>query len=1280
MTPDRFCVRCGQGFATPAEASLCPQCAAATGAAPIARTVLAPGSRDFPEASLVPAEWREDDVLLGLYEVKGLLGVGGMASVYRVWHRGWGMQLAVKSPLPTTLARGGGEAFAAEAGTWVGLGLHPHVVTCFYVRSLGGIPRVFAELVEGGSLRDWIVGTRRLYAGSAADVLARLLDVAIQFAWGLGYAHEQGLVHQDVKPANLLLTPDGVAKVTDFGLASSRVLELLPAAGGAADVSTVVRGVGGTPAYFSPEQAEAVAQAKAGVPAGERTWLTRRTDVWSWAVSVLEMFAGERRSEFGQVAAVELESYLAEGPAAGIPAMPAALASLLGECLRADPDARPHDFGEIADRLVDIYQDSTGTPYPRRRPDSVDLRADALNNRALSLLDLGRRAEAEASLEQALAIEPHHLEATYNSALVQWRDARISDVDVLQRVHAAGAWHDPASTGHLLGLVHLERRDPEAAVRALEAVPESADATSVAAALLAQARRRRAALAVPTGVLGRHDGAVVSVAVTPDGTRAISADHDGALRVWRPTTGECLRTMRSPGGALTSVALTEDGRFALSGGGDALLRLWDLDDGRCRTLAGHEWEATAVALSRDGARAVSGSWDGKLLTWDIGAARTTGTLEGHEDRITSVALSADGGVAVSGGGHDDETARSWDLGTGRCLHVLTEPNRTVEDVAVTADGRVAAAGSEDTSLWIWETATGRILALMPHPAYVWTVDLTPDARFVASGTEDGVVRWWELPEDTADDRGNEDEDEDEEYGSGRCLRTMDAEGSEYLELALAPAAGVLLAGGEDGVVHMWGLEPGPSIRSEYAYCLPRATAAIADEAEAVAAALAEATTLDGRGEPAAAAAVLRDARLLPAYARDPGLVDAWHRVGLAGRRSGLLGAWKLLETGWPVVYQSAAISRDGTIALTNSHNNEVAVWDLSNGHRRMLGSWDGPTAVTMDPDGQVAVSGHRDGAVRIRDIASGECRAILAGHTAEVTAVCLGPGGRFVVSGSEDRTLRVWDPTTAACLRTLGPHDDEVSAVTLTADGAVAAVGCHDGTIWWWHLPTGRRLRTYAGHTERVTSLCLTADDTALLSASWDGTLRVWGPDDEECLTTIGDSDQHPRSVAVTTDGSFAVVGDEEGNLRVWDLDREECVRVLTGDGGSILALAMTPDGRFVVSCSPEGWEVARGLHRQGNVRVWRMDWDYDFPARADWDDGALPYLQAFLRQHTPYGAPMPDDPEPTAARVERALTRTGRPTWTEADFAALLDVLRYAGYGWLRPPGVRERLVGLAG
>ena len=94
------------------------------------------------------------------------------------------------------------------------------MLLCTY---FGRVPHVFAEYVPGGSLEDWIKD-RQLYAGGKEKALERILDIASKFAWGLEYAHEQAFVHQDVRPENVLLTTDGLVKVTDFGLAKWKYL------------------------------------------------------------------------------------------------------------------------------------------------------------------------------------------------------------------------------------------------------------------------------------------------------------------------------------------------------------------------------------------------------------------------------------------------------------------------------------------------------------------------------------------------------------------------------------------------------------------------------------------------------------------------------------------------------------------------------------------------------------------------------------------------------------------------------------------------------------------------------------------------------------------------------------------------------------------------------------------------------------------------------------------------------------------------------------------------
>ena len=107
-----------------------------------------------------------------------------MGIVYKIYDRWTQTDLAAKSPKLEIFTKASGkETIIREAQTWMSLREHPNIVTCNFVETLGGIPRIFAEYVDAGSLADWI-GQRKLYQGGSALVLSRMLDVAIQFAWG----------------------------------------------------------------------------------------------------------------------------------------------------------------------------------------------------------------------------------------------------------------------------------------------------------------------------------------------------------------------------------------------------------------------------------------------------------------------------------------------------------------------------------------------------------------------------------------------------------------------------------------------------------------------------------------------------------------------------------------------------------------------------------------------------------------------------------------------------------------------------------------------------------------------------------------------------------------------------------------------------------------------------------------------------------------------------------------------------------------------------------------
>ena len=353
-----------------------------------AESRLADGIR--PEA-ISNEQIHRGDVILETYNVEDDAIHGGMGSVWRVHHNSWNTDLAMKRPQPRFFAEGSNQRkadFVAECEHWINLGLHPNIVSCYYVRDIGSVPTIFSEWMDGGSLKD-AIQSGRLYEGAEDEVQARILDIAIQTARGLMYSHEQGLIHQDVKPGNILLTKDWEAKVADFGLAKAQS----QLTDGERPVSS-----GYTLAYCPKAQAEGASAEK---------WM----DVYAWALTVLEMFLGDRPWQMGAEAPARFEEIIGT---ARVP-ISEPVAALLKRCLTEQPgDLRAMGWG-----LEKAWLARTGIPYPRAEPAAAADTTDSLNNRALSFLDLGMADTARGLLDAALKKDPDAALARFNHDLMR---------------------------------------------------------------------------------------------------------------------------------------------------------------------------------------------------------------------------------------------------------------------------------------------------------------------------------------------------------------------------------------------------------------------------------------------------------------------------------------------------------------------------------------------------------------------------------------------------------------------------------------------------------------------------------------------------------------------------------------------------------------------------------------------------------------------------------------------------------------------------------------------
>src|SRR5512144_748147 len=200
---------------------------------------------------------------IGRYEIKGELGRGGMATVYRAYDPSFEREVAIKV-LPRELMHDPQfrDRFRREIKLIASLE-HPAIVPVYDVGEEDGVPYFVMRYMPGGSLTQWI-DKGKFSLEDAARIIERLSSA-------LAYAHKNGLVHRDLKPDNILFDNNGDPFISDFGVAKIT------------DSSTNMTGSGiiGTPAYMSPEQAQ-----------GEK--VDNRSDIYGLGVIIFQMLSGQQ--------------------------------------------------------------------------------------------------------------------------------------------------------------------------------------------------------------------------------------------------------------------------------------------------------------------------------------------------------------------------------------------------------------------------------------------------------------------------------------------------------------------------------------------------------------------------------------------------------------------------------------------------------------------------------------------------------------------------------------------------------------------------------------------------------------------------------------------------------------------------------------------------------------------------------------------------------------------------------------------------------------------------
>jgi WD40 repeat protein/tRNA A-37 threonylcarbamoyl transferase component Bud32 len=675
---------------------------------------------------------------LGNYRLIRLLGQGGFAEVYLGQHIYLDTSAAIKV-LHTRLDSDDVEHFREEARTIARL-LHPNIVRVLEFNVEEMTPYLVVDYAPNGTLR-------KRHPRGVPLPPSTVVSYTRQVAAALSYAHEQKVIHRDVKPENMLVGRRNEILLTDFGIA-------LVAQSSRYSGSQGIQNMAGTIAYMAPEQIQSLA--------------CPNSDQYSLGIVVYEWLSGTRPFQ-GTFTEIAVKQTIAPPPSLRekVPDLSPAVEEVVMKALAKDPQQRFENVQAFALALEKAFSTElasssslTGLPAAEVQPSS------SKNTILLSSVETPEESFATVQSLPPELIPSPPIASLHNptSSLQQPETTSLPAITQPKRISRrsvvigmAGLAAVGIAGGGIALVMHMQTPSNPLQYQAMPLFTYPGHSDWVWSVAWSPGGKRIASASADTtaqvwdatngdhpNVYRLHSNTIYSVSWSPDGSRIASAGYDKTVQVWDPTFGDHFYTYAGHADWVWSVAWSPGGKRIASAGGDRTVQVWDALDGRHPYIyRGHTDSVYAVAWSPDGKHIASAGEDGTVQIWDPVAENLLYTFRLYDTTMWSIAWSPDGKRIASA--NNNNTVQVWNTTDGSYQFILGGHTDFVYGVAWSPDGKYIASASGDKTVRVWDTSNGRhISTYTGHSDSVRSVSWASDSKRIASASWDKTVQVWQL--------------------------------------------------------------------------------------------------------------------------------------------------------------------------------------------------------------------------------------------------------------------------------------------------------------------------------------------------------------------------------------------------------------------------------------------------------------------------------------------------------------------------------------------------------